>query len=83
MPILAFEGKFPLNETILGDMVKTAATSTNRDFTITSLVRILFLVGPTEWGQHYDQMILPTLRNQSYWFSTTNFGDYIATGVYF
>ena len=70
IPILAFLGELPLDDTIVGGLLNWVATSTNSDFPTVILVRTLFFIGETTWKQHYDDLILPTLQNETYWFST-------------
>jgi len=70
LPILAFLGQFPLDETVVDDLVAGTAASSNSDFGTAILVRILFFTENTEWKQFYDDKILPTLEAETYWFTT-------------
>jgi len=65
-PILAYLGSFPLDD----EKVQEFLTTHYDDFTMSVLIRILFLVDGTEWKKHYDDMILPTLKEDTYWFTT-------------
>ena len=68
--MLAFLGSFPLDEKVMQALVTEAAKSSNSDFAISKLVRILFFTNGTSWKGYYDDMILPTLREESYWYTT-------------
>lgn len=52
------------------NLVTEAATSSNSDFAISRLVRILFFIDGTSWKEYYDKMVLPTLKEESYWYTT-------------
>lgn len=68
--VLAYLGRFPLDENAMNMLVTEAATSSNSDFAISKLVRILFFTDGTSWKEYYDDMILPTLKEESYWYTT-------------
>ena len=68
--MLAYLGRFPLDENVMTALVTEAATSSNSDFAISKLVRILFFTHGTSWQEYYDDRILPTLRGESYWYTT-------------
>lgn len=68
--VLAYLRSFPLDDEVVEELIGVAETSTNSDFPICILVRILFFAGDTRWKEKYDNMILPTLNEETYWFTT-------------
>lgn len=66
-PILAYMGSFPLDDEKVQEFLTTEQPF---DFTMSVLIRILFFVDGTDWKKHYDDMILPTLKEKTYWFTT-------------
>jgi len=70
-PILAYLQSFPLDDEAVVALVDEAERSTNSDFAISILVRILFFTtADTKWKEYYDNMILPTLKEETYWYTT-------------
>ena len=78
LPILAKYGVVPSDPLLLeprGLLGGVGPNNTNSDFQIVVLVRILFLANGTEFKDYYDDLILPALQSERYWYTTDAIND--------
>lgn len=69
--VLAALDMIPLDEKPLQVLFGIVGTNnTNSDFAIVILVRILFLTAKTTAADYYDDMVLPVLQSEQYWYTT-------------
>lgn len=69
-PILAFHGVVPLDEKPLDELLTKVGTNySNSDFEIVILVRILFFTAKTSMADYYNNLILPVLQTENYWYT--------------
>jgi hypothetical protein len=73
LSLLAFaqNRQWPLNEEHLSGLLnEVGINSTNSDFAIVTLTRILYFANDTNMSSYYDKLILPKLASENYWYST-------------
>jgi hypothetical protein len=77
LPIIAKYGEVPFDhyEPLQGLLAGVGPNNTNSDFPIVVLVRILFLANGTEFKGYYDDLILPALQSERYWYTTDAIND--------
>jgi hypothetical protein len=69
--IMAYAGRIPLDEAPLtGLLNRVGVNSSNSDFSILVLTRILFFTSRTNMSSYYDQLILPKLQSERFWYTT-------------